>query len=60
MSGPRWSGCSWAWDLDLGFYANWSAMEGLVREMRRLDCDAALIPDRRQLYQRARMKLRLS
>ena len=44
--------CSWAWDMDLSFYANWSAMEGLVREMQRLDCAAALVPDRRQQYQR--------
>ena len=49
--------CAWNWNLDLGFYGNWSAMESLVREMERLDCDPALVPDRRQLYQRARMKL---
>ena len=48
---------SWDWDMSLPFFENWSNVETLVREMGRKGCAAEVTPNRRQMFNRMKLKI---
>ena len=46
-----------AWDPAVSFSVNWSEIESLVSEMKRVGVDSALIPNRRKMYARLRLTM---